>query len=158
MEPKVIMGLIKKSMYGLRDAPQICQDVVRDMLEARGFSPLGGTQCMYVHAESRMVIVAQVDDLFMLGLREELKSLLANLQRDYECTGQIMGDQSGDVAFLKFLGRRISLTKDGIEREGDRKHVLDFLLHFWISWLRMFLRLAAMRRPMAALVRERRGS
>ena len=64
------VGLLKKSMYGLRDAPQIWQEVVRDMLESRGFSPLVGTQCMYVHAESRMVIVAHVDDFLMLGSRE----------------------------------------------------------------------------------------
>ena len=57
-----VVGLLSKSMYGLRDAPQIWQGVVRSMLESRGFKPLIGTQCMYVHPQSGIVIVAHVDD------------------------------------------------------------------------------------------------
>ena len=58
-----VVGLLNKSMYGLRDAPQIWQGVVRSMLESRGFKPLIGTQCMYVRPQSGIVIVAHVDDL-----------------------------------------------------------------------------------------------
>ena len=43
------VGLLRKSMYGLRDAPQIWQQVVQDMLKARGFRPLLGAQCVYIH-------------------------------------------------------------------------------------------------------------
>ena len=39
------IGLLLKSMYGLRDAPQIWQRVVRQMLLDRGFRHLVGTQC-----------------------------------------------------------------------------------------------------------------
>lgn len=59
-----VVGLLNKSMYGLRDAPQIWQRVVRSMLEARGFKPLVGTQCMYVHPQTLVTIVAHVDVCF----------------------------------------------------------------------------------------------
>ena len=121
------VGLLRKSMYGLRDAPQIWQEVVRSMLEARGFQPLVGTQCMYVSPATGMLIVAHVDDFLVLGSHMELQQLLKGLQKDYECTGQILGIENGDVQQLKFLGRTITLTDEGLEWEGDRKHVLAYL-------------------------------
>ena len=46
---KSFVGLLRKSMYGLRDAPQILQRVVQDMFKKRGFVSLVTTQCMYVN-------------------------------------------------------------------------------------------------------------
>ena len=43
------VGRLLKSMYGLRDAPQIWQKVVKNMLKVRGYKALLGTQCTYVH-------------------------------------------------------------------------------------------------------------
>ena len=64
------VGLLKKSMYGLRDAPQIWQKVVRDMLVKRGYKALLGTQCTYVHPGTKVVIVAHLDDFLVLGTQE----------------------------------------------------------------------------------------
>ena len=41
------IGLLSKSMYGLRDAPLIWQKVVKQMLEEKGFKALVGTKCVY---------------------------------------------------------------------------------------------------------------
>ena len=113
------VGFLKKSMYGLRDAPLIWQQVVREMLEARGFVQLIGTQCTYAHLASGMLIVAHVDDFLVLGRREELASLRDGLKSEgYDCSGDILGPDPGDVSELKFLGRTIRLTADGIEWQG----------------------------------------
>ena len=122
-----VIGLLNKSMYGLRDAPQIWQGVVRSMLESRGFKPLIGTQCMYVHPRTGLAIVAHVDVFLVLGSEAELRELLLDLQREYECTGQLLGLGEYDVRDLKFLGRRIRLTGEGIEWEGDPKHAPAFV-------------------------------
>ena len=114
-------------MYGLRDAPQIWRAVVRAMLIEREFVPLVGTQCVYVHPATGMLIVAHVDDFLVLGTKPELKGFLVGLQKDFECTGDILGYDDSDVQVLKFLGRTITLTKDGLEWEGDKKHVPQFL-------------------------------
>ena len=74
-----VVGLLHKSMYGLRDAPQIWQRVVRTMLERRGFEPLVATQCMYVNPDNGIVIVAHVDDFLCLGKKEDLTFFLAGL-------------------------------------------------------------------------------
>ena len=61
-------GVPRKSMYGLRDAPQIWQEVVQDMLKARGYVSLVCTQCMYTNPSNGMLIVAHVDDFLALGV------------------------------------------------------------------------------------------
>ena len=115
-------------MYGLRDAPLIWQQVVREMLEARGFVQLIGTQCTYAHLASGMLIVAHVDDFLVLGRREELVSLRDGLKSEgYDCSGDILGPGPGDVSELKFLGRTIRLTADGIEWEADKRHATAFI-------------------------------
>ena len=67
------VGLPKKSMYGLRDAPQIWQRVVHQMLICHGFTYLSTTQCVYVNLKTAITIVAHVDDLLCLGTHRYLK-------------------------------------------------------------------------------------
>ena len=68
-------------MCGLRDAPQIWQDVVRRMLEDRGVTAVVGTQCMYYNASTGMVVVAHVDDFLVLGTRNQLDTLVGGLRK-----------------------------------------------------------------------------
>ena len=101
------VGLLRKSMYGLRDAPQIWQRVVHSMLTKRGFKSLVTTQCVYVNLEMDVTIVAHVDDFLCLGDRSSFVSLLADLKTEYECSGDILGPADDEVRKLKFLGRTI---------------------------------------------------
>ena len=121
------VGRLLKSMYGLRDAPQIWQKVVKNMLKARGYKPLVGTQCTYVHPVTAMIIVAHVDDFLVLGTKSQLEELIAGLQSEYECSGQILGYDADCTTELKFLGRTITLTPSVIAWEGDRRHAESFL-------------------------------
>ena len=57
----------------------------------------------------------------MLGTEIELRDLLCDLQRDYECSGQLLGYHNDSVRELKFLGRSIRLVEGGLESEGDRR-------------------------------------
>ena len=114
-------------MYGLRDAPLIWQKVVKAMLEEKGFKALIGTQCVYTHKKKRLTIVAHVDDFLCQGTGNDLRELLQSLKKDFECSGEILGPNKDEVNQLKFLGRTIALTPDGIEWEGDEKHVQAFL-------------------------------
>ena len=59
--------------------------------------------------------------------QQQLRGLLKGLQKDHECNGQILGFGPNCHTELKFLGRTIRLTKDGLEWEGDRKHAKAFV-------------------------------
>ena len=56
-----------------------------------------------------------------------MQLLLKDLQAEFECSGDTLGPEEGEVRELKFLGRTITYTADGIEWEGDAKHVEAFL-------------------------------
>ena len=55
------------------------------MLRGVGYKPLVGAQCVYAHPTSGMLIVAHVDDFLVLGTESELRQLLADLQKKFEC-------------------------------------------------------------------------
>ena len=66
-------GLLLKSMYGLRDAPLIWQQVARVMLKKRGYRPLVTAQSMYYNASSGITILAHVVCLASTGLAQEFE-------------------------------------------------------------------------------------
>ena len=97
------------------------------MLQKRGYKALLGTQFTYVREVTHVTIVAHVDDFLVLGTEKQLLELIASLQVDYECTGQLLGHGDGLQPELTFLGRTITLEKNGIAWEGDKRHVKSFL-------------------------------
>ena len=87
-----VVGLLSKSMYGLRDAPQVWQGVVESMLSQRGFRKVLCTQCTYYHPDLEMYVVAHVDDFLILGVRSDMDDFVKGLVDDgYECTSEILG-------------------------------------------------------------------
>ena len=121
------IGLLRKAMYGLSDATLIWQKLVKKMLNARGFRTLVTAQCVYFNPSTKVLIVGHVDDLLCEGPKQELIKLLKSLQEEYACGGDILGPGQGEVRELKFLGRRIGYTSEGLEWEDDDKHVKSFL-------------------------------
>ena len=81
-----LVGLLRRSMYGLQYAPQIWQRVVVDMLSKRGFVPLITAQCVYVNSISGVLPVTHVDDFLFCGSRPELDGLLGVLEGELECS------------------------------------------------------------------------
>ena len=96
-------------------------------LEKLGYQQSSFQSAVYSHPKRTVVIVAHVDDFLVQGTVSELRMLLSDLQRDYECTGQILGNGEGCQDVLKFLGRTIRLTPAGLEWEGDQKHAAVFI-------------------------------
>ena len=94
------------------------------MLEAKGYTALTGSQCAYINKDTRTIIVAHVDD-FLVGFRGP--DFIADLQGEYECSGQVLGYSSRCVQVLICLGRTITLTDAGLEWEEDRRHADSFL-------------------------------
>ena len=74
------VGLLAKSMYGLRDAPRVWQKVVESMLQERGFQKVTCTQCTFYHPQMEMYVVAHVDDFLILGVRSDMDDLVNGLK------------------------------------------------------------------------------
>ena len=121
------VGYLRRAMYGLREAPAIWQSVVQALMKDLGFRSCTTVPCVYHHSERDLLVVAHVDDFLVSGPRHELLALKNEIRRRYDCDGDVLGDEEGDVSEISFLGRRLVLTKDGIEWQGDRKLVDAFL-------------------------------
>ena len=121
------VGYLRRAMYGLREAPAIWQDVVRDLMCGLGYVPCPTMPCVYRHPVSDVVVVAHVDDFLACGDKAALVALKAQLQSNFECDGEILGGGDDEVRELKFLGRRIAWTSTGLEWRGDRRQIDAFI-------------------------------
>jgi hypothetical protein len=54
-------------------------------------------------------------------------ALLADLKKDFEVDGEIVGLEAGEVPEVKFLGRLVRATPEGMEIEADRRLALKIV-------------------------------
>ena len=71
------VGLLKRSMYGTRDAPFIWQEEVRRVMEKMGFIASMLQPVVYHHALRKINAVAHVDDFLCTGRAADLQWLEA---------------------------------------------------------------------------------
>ena len=116
----VMLGRLNKAMYGTRDAPQIWHEHLCQTLESLGFVASKLNPGVYVHREMCVELVVHVDDLAAVGAIDSLESLYRKLSKVYEVKREILGE--GYLSEVKYLGRTIRWTTQGIEWEHDPKH------------------------------------
>ena len=121
------VGVLRKAMYGTRDAPAVWQRLVRRVMVELGFEFSRTAACVYVHRARGLRVVAHVDDFLVTGPKAELVELRRQLQEGYEVDGDILGLEADEKSEGKFLGRRIVHQPWGIEVEGDNKLVKGLL-------------------------------
>ena len=74
------VGKLYKTMYGTRDAPAAWQEEVERTMRDLGFKPCISTPCLYYHMETKVRIVAHVDDMMCVGDKDELDKFLILLK------------------------------------------------------------------------------
>ena len=60
-----MVGLLKRAMYGTRDAPQCWQEHVKGVMEELGFSAGRANPCVFRHTTRDLVISVHVDDFIL---------------------------------------------------------------------------------------------
>ena len=95
-----------------------------------GFKPCISTPCLYYHMETKVRIVAHVDDMMCVGDKDELDKFLILLKGKYKLTSTILGPGLGEQKGGKFLGRSIGWTREGLTWTGDRR-LVDEMLEEW---------------------------
>ena len=121
------VGVLKKAMYGTRDAPAVWQRLVRKVMLQLGFHASRTAACVYVHRTRGLQVVAHADDFLVTGPKVESMALKAQLQRDYEVDGDILWTDADEKKEGRFLGRTIRVQQWGLEVEGDGR-LIDGLL------------------------------
>ena len=108
-----VVGMLRKAMYGTRDAPKIWRDQVQEALEELGFITSVLHPSVYFCRERGLVIIVHVDDFLCSGEASELEWLFENLRRKYEMSRTMIGE--GFEQEGKYLNRLIRWTRQGIE-------------------------------------------
>ena len=127
------IGYFQRAMYGLRDAPVIWQEVVRGLMADLNFKPCVTMPCVYYNGETDVLVVAHVDDFLACGNKNALESLKESLRQRYACDGEMLGLEEGENAEINFLGRRIGITKEGLEWKADPKQIVAFISRAWLA-------------------------
>ena len=77
---------------------------------------------VYYHAKRGLRVVTHVDDFLCSGAADDLRWLKGELAKEFELKHEILGIEAGESRIVRFLGRSLTWTPEGIEYEGDQKH------------------------------------
>ena len=122
------VGLLKRSLYGTRDAPSNWEKAIKDALEGLGFKQGQSNPCLYFHQEKSLRLNVHGDDFTVVGSYEELKWLETELGKVWtvETRGILARPGSelpGVIHKISVLNRLVTWTHEGIEMEADPRHV-----------------------------------
>ena len=127
-EDKTKVGLLKRSLYGTRDAPSNWEHAIKDVMESIGFNQGVSNPCLYVHDEFSLRCNVHGDDFTVVGSYDKLRWLIQNLKKAWtiEVRGILArpGSRLPNICHqISVLNRLISWTEHGIELEADPRHV-----------------------------------
>ncbi|CAE7223346.1 GIP [Symbiodinium sp. CCMP2592] len=97
------VGLLKRSLYGTRDAPSNWEKAIKDALEGLGFRQGRSNPCLYFHEEKSLQLNVHGDDFTVVGIRR--------------------AQMAGVIHQISVLNRLVTWTHEGIEMEADPRHV-----------------------------------
>ena len=117
-----LVCLLRKSLYGLKQASCIWNQRIRHFLESIGFIPTYSDPCVYINKQTGIIIAMWVDDLMIFG--KDLISIDAvkqKLKEEYEMK---------DLGELKyFLGVQVHQDKERklihINQAGYNRTILE---------------------------------
>ena len=117
-------GLLGKSLYGTRDAAQNWADAYMKFMTDIGFAKGQASACTFWHERKELRVVVHGDDFTVLGWKDSLDWFWKNIQERFDCKHRgRLGPGKEDAKEIRILNRIVSWTKEGIEYEGDQRHV-----------------------------------
>ena len=114
------VGLLRKSLYGLRDAPLIWQQHIAGVLRKGGFEESPTAVGLFRHTTRQVLIAAHVDDVLATGTPEDLCWLRDTFAAEYELKSTMLGPDFAKEGF--FLKRRLQWSDSGLTWTADPKH------------------------------------
>ena len=125
------VGLLEKSLYGLRDAPQIWKRHLVSTLSRIDFTESPTMPGVLRHRDRRIWIVVHVDDLLCSGYPQDLEWLSSKLKEQYELKTQLIG--WGHESEGRYLKRTIRWEREGITWTPNEKHCEVLIAEFGLE-------------------------
>ena len=112
------IGMLRKALYGTRDAPRLWQKHLKGIMVSLGFCESQLHPCVFWHPVKDIYVLAHVDDLLGVGPEANLRWMQRELEKQLELKGKLL--QDGET--IQFLGRDIAMRNYGYTWAGDPKH------------------------------------
>ena len=117
------VGLLRKSLYGTRDAPANWEAAIKAVMMLIGFQPAKSNSCLYYHADKQIRIEVHGDDFTGVGPKAELEWFAAELRKHWtiDVRGIWGPPPMKDLDHsIVILNRLVMCT---IDMEADPRHV-----------------------------------
>ena len=119
------VGLLRKSLYGTRDAPANWEATILKVMTLLGFVQGRSNSCLYYHSTRGIRVEVHGDDFTGLGAKDQLECFAQELGKHW--TVEVRGylgppGMAGTKQNIDILNRLVSWTNRGIELEGDPRH------------------------------------
>ena len=114
-------GLLKKAMYGTRDAAQNWELEYTEMMVEAGFKQGLYSACVFYHAEKKVRVVVHGDDFTVLGPGKSLDWFRGVIQKRMEVKFKSRLER-GRPGAVWILNRIVTVTENGLEYEADQRH------------------------------------
>lgn len=119
------VGLLRKSLYGTRDAPANWEATILKVMTLLGFVQGRSNSCLYYHSTRGIRVEVHGDDFTGLGAKDQLEWFAQELGKHW--TVEVRGylgppGMAGTKQNIDILNRLVSWTNRGIELEGDPRH------------------------------------
>ena len=115
------IGLMKKSMYGTRDAASNWEREWQEHVKKWGFQLGLSSKNLFHHKENRVSGLTHGDDFVLTGPTKRLTEFENEMTSVYPIKAQIIS--LGSPKSIKTLNRRLHWRKEGIVYQHDPRHI-----------------------------------
>ena len=95
-----VVGVLRKAMYGTREAPLCWQLHLTKFLRSLDFKPGVSSPCLFYHEGRDIRLTMHVDDLMLTGEEEDLVWFRTELEKSFQCKSQMLGPDLSDVRLI----------------------------------------------------------
>ena len=111
-EAGAYVGILRKALYGTRDAPQAWQQTFTCTTKTCGLQESAHQPGVY--STENLHAVTHVDDILCAGQRVKVEAFMKSLQKEYKMNFKILGRREGNGRVAWYLRRRITITDQGL--------------------------------------------
>ena len=115
------IGLMKKSMYGTRDAASNWERDWQEHVKKWGFQLVLSSKNLFHHKENRVSGLTHGDDFVLTGPTKRLTEFENEMTSVYPIKAKIIS--LGSPKSIKTLNRRLHWGKEGIVYQHDPRHI-----------------------------------
>ncbi len=119
---KGYVGILRKSLYGTRDAALNWQVTYSNHLKKIGFKQCVFSPCVFRHDTRKIYCMVHGDDYLSVGAETELIWMKTELEQEFEVKTEIIGPTPQQAKELKVLNRIIRYGEHSIQYEPDPRH------------------------------------